>query len=73
MVSDTTPEAKVRQREISSRMSGEEKLGLAMAWSDRVRDIAWAGFPHRHPYASEEELRAIFFKEIYCMDMEEFL
>ena len=37
---------------------------LAMAFSDRLRDIAMEGLRRRHPSAPEGALKAIFFKEM---------
>jgi len=69
MITDTTSEAEERQHEIFRQMSGERKLLLAMAFSDRVRDIAMEGLRRRHPSISEEKLRAIYFKEMYGVSM----
>ncbi len=65
MVTDTTQAVQKRQYEIFRQMSGERKLLLAMAFSDQIRDIAMEGLRHRHPSVSEENLRAIYFKEMY--------
>jgi hypothetical protein len=65
MITDTTAEAEERQNQIFARMSGEQKVRLAMELSDSVRDIAWEGFCRRHPSVSEERLRAMFFEEIH--------
>jgi hypothetical protein len=69
MITDTTPAAQKRQDEIFKRMSGESRLLLAMAFSNQIRDIAMEGLRRRHHSVSEENLRAIYFKEIYgvCM------
>lgn len=69
MISDTKEEAERRQNEIFKRLSGEEKLRLAMAFSDTIRDIAWAGFCQRHPSLPDETLRAMFIKEIHGIDI----
>jgi hypothetical protein len=69
MIKDTTAEAEKRQNEIFERLSGEEKVRLAMAFSDTVRDIAWAGFCRRHPSISEETLRAMFLKEVHAIEL----
>ncbi len=69
MITDTTEEAKNRQEEIFRRMSGEEKLKLAMAFSDTIRDIAWAGFCQRHPSVPEKTLWAMFIKEINGLEI----
>ncbi len=65
MITDTTAEAEKRQNEIFARMSGEQKVRLAMELSDSVRDIAWEGFCRRHPLVLEDRLRAMFFNEIH--------
>jgi len=71
MIIDTTPEAEKRQEEIFARLSGEEKLRLAMEFSDTIRDIAWAGFCQRHPGVSEETLRVGFFRELHGIELPE--
>ena len=45
MITDTTAEAEKRQNEIFARLSGEQKVRLAMELSDTVRDIAWEVLP----------------------------
>lgn len=71
MVSDTIPEAEKKQREVFERLTGAEKLRLAMAWSDTVRDIAWAGFCHRHPEVLGERLRVMFLRELHGIELPE--
>ncbi|MFC1896701.1 hypothetical protein ACFL0Q_08620 [Thermodesulfobacteriota bacterium] len=71
MITDTTPEAEARQHEILLAMNGEQRLRLAMAWSDTIRDICWAGFRRRHPSATEKELRVMFLMELHGIDLEE--
>jgi len=65
MVADTTPAAEKRQHEIFKRMSGERRLLLAMSFSDHVRDIAKEGLRRRHLSVSEEDLKELYFKEIF--------
>ena len=65
MISDTTPAADRRQHEIFKQMSGERRLLLAMSFSDQIRDIAIEGLRRRHPSVSEENLKAIYFKEMF--------
>jgi hypothetical protein len=67
---DTTPEAEKRQEEIFKRLSGAQKVQLAMSFSDNVRDIAQAGIRSRHPSASEKEFKSIFFREMYGIEIE---
>ena len=69
MVTDTSREAEARQHEIFCRMSGEEKVRLAMALSDSIRDIALAGLGSRHPFLEEKALNALFIKEMYGIDL----
>ena len=71
MITDTTPDADKRQHEIFERLSGEEKVRLAMAFSDTVRDIAWAGFRRRHSSLSEEVLRTLFLREVHGIELPE--
>ncbi|MFH1481498.1 MAG: hypothetical protein ABIG67_09530 [Pseudomonadota bacterium] len=71
MITDTLPEAEARQHEIFRGMSGEQRLRLAMAWSDNIRDICWAGLRRRHPSATEKELRAIFLKDLHGIEIKE--
>ena len=65
MLTDTTPAAENRQHEIFMRMTGERRLLLAMSFSDQIRDIAIEGLRRRHPLASKEDLKAIYFKEMF--------
>ncbi len=73
MITDTTPAAEQRQHEIFKRMSGERRLLLAMAFSDRIRDIAMEGVRRRHPSVPESALKAIFFKEMYGVSLPDLL
>ena len=70
MITDTTAAAEKRQNEIFERLSGEEKVRLAMAFSDNVRDIAWAGFRRRHLAVSEETLRGMFLRELHGIELQ---
>ncbi len=71
LITDTTPEAQQWQNEIFEGLSGEEKVRLAMGFSDTVRDIAWAGFRRRHPAVSEEMLRTLFLQEVHGIELPE--
>ena len=66
---DTTLEAARRQEKVFKRLSGAEKVRLAMSLSDDIRDIAQAGISERNPSASKEELRSIFFRELYGIEI----
>jgi hypothetical protein len=69
MISDTTPNAEQRQHEIFKQMSRERKLLLAMAFSERIRDIAMEGLRRRHPSVPEGALKAIYLKEMYGVSL----
>lgn len=70
MISDTTPKAEARQQQIFARMSGEDRLKMAMALSDQMRDIAMAGLRSRHPQAAEDEIRNMFIKAVHGLVIE---
>jgi hypothetical protein len=69
MVTDTSPAVQKRQHEIFKRMSGERRLLLAMSFSDQVRDIAIEGLRRKHPSVSEENLKAIYFREMFGVNI----
>lgn len=69
MKGDTTQDADLRQHEIFKNMQGEEKVRMAMAFSDVVRDLALEGLKGRYPSASESERRLLFIKEVHGMDI----
>lgn len=71
MITDTTLEAQERQHDIFERLRGEERLRLAMAFSDTVRDIAWSGFCRRHPGLAVERLREMFLQELHGIEVPE--
>lgn len=69
MIEDTTPKNVARQLETFRRMTGEERLIVAMNLSDEIRDITLAGFKSRHPQLPEEKLWTLFFKEIHQIEI----
>ena len=69
MNEDTTQDADVRQHEIFKQMQGEEKVRMAMVFSDFVRDLALEGLKSRYPAASEAERLILFIKEVHGVDM----
>jgi hypothetical protein len=71
MTTDTTTAAENLQNEIFMRLSGVQKVRLAMAFSDTVRDITWAGFHRRHPLVSENVLQAMFLEEMHGIKLTE--
>ncbi len=69
MIIDTISKAEALQQAIFRRMSGEDRLLVAMNLSDEIRDITLAGFKSRHPEATEKEVRALFCKEIHGIEI----
>lgn len=70
-MTDSNPDRDKRQHKVLARLSPEERLRLAMAWSNQVRDLAWAGFRRRHTGIPEERLPVMFLRELYGIDMPE--
>lgn len=56
-MSDTSPAAQAVQDEIHRRMSGEERLKLAMDMSDMARAFALARLRAEHPDWTDRELK----------------
>lgn len=56
-MSDTSPAAQAIQDEIHRRMSGEERLKLAMEMSDMARAFAVARLRQEHPDWTEWEIK----------------
>lgn len=54
---DTAPAAAARYRERIGALTGARRLEIAAQLSQGVRALAEAGLRHRHPGASEPELR----------------
>jgi hypothetical protein len=54
---DTTPDAHDVQFEAWRRMTGSERVALAIEMSDEARRIAEDGIRDRHPDYSAEEVR----------------
>lgn len=71
MIKDTTPKNVAHQLERFRRMTGEERLMVAMNLSDEIRDIALAGFKSRHPQVPEKELLTLFFSEIHQIEIKQ--
>ncbi|HEU0076594.1 MAG TPA: hypothetical protein VFQ76_03030 [Longimicrobiaceae bacterium] len=56
-MSDTSPEAAEIQASIHRRMTGEERLRLAVEMSETARELALARLRAEHPDWSERELK----------------
>jgi hypothetical protein len=61
---DTTPEAQRKQVELMRRLSPAEKLSLAFALTETMRDLIRADLRHRFPHADETELRRRFIARV---------
>lgn len=59
---DTDPEAHDFQTEIYRRMSGPERVAIAMQLTETVRQTALAGIRSRHPEYDEDQVRQAFFR-----------
>lgn len=66
---DTAPEMEVRYQERLGQLTGAERLEVAVQLSAGVRAMAEAGLRHRHPEASEEELRCRLVVLLYGRDL----
>ena len=53
---DTHPEARLRQRAVLSRLSGAERVLLAVEMAEQAKAIAIAGIRARHPNFNPGEL-----------------
>ena len=56
-MNDTSPEAALIQMAIYRRMSGEQRLRLAMEMSEFARELCLAGIRRLHPDWSDAQVR----------------
>jgi hypothetical protein len=61
---DTTPDAQRTQIELMRRLSPAQKLSLAFALTDTMRDLIRADLHQRFPFADESELRRRFIARV---------
>ena len=61
---DTTPEAQRKQVELMRRLSSSQKLALAFALTDTMRDLIMADIRQRFPRADETEIRRRFITRV---------
>ena len=61
---DTTPDAQRKQFELMRRLSPEQKLSLAFALTDTMRDLIRADLHHRFPHAEETEITRRFIARV---------
>lgn len=63
--SDTSDEALAVQLECLRRMTPQERLRRACAWSGQVRRMAFDAIRRRHPEYSEDDVRLRFIELTY--------
>lgn len=61
---DTTPDAQSKQFELMRNLSPAQKLSLAFALTDTMRDLIRADLHHQFPHADETELRQRFIARV---------
>lgn len=61
-MSDTTPDAARVQLEVYRRMSGAQRLAIAIQLSADTRSLTLAGIRHRHPDYDEATARLALFR-----------
>ncbi|MFN0054610.1 MAG: hypothetical protein ACKV0T_20755 [Planctomycetales bacterium] len=65
VVSDTSSDALAIQLECVRRMTPQERLRRACAWSGQIRRMAFAAIRRRHPEFSEDDVRLKFIELTY--------
>lgn len=65
---DTTPEAQRMQYELMRRLSPEQKLSLALALTETMRQLVLADVHHRFPEAGPEEIRRRFISRVLARE-----
>jgi hypothetical protein len=66
---DTDEKTEQVQLAIYRRMSGSQRLKLAMEMSDAARATTMAGIKSRHPEYSEEQVRYALFRLLHGDDL----
>jgi hypothetical protein len=61
---DTTPDAQRKQVELMRRLSPAQKLSLAFALTDTMRDLVLADLRYRFPQANATEIRRRFIARV---------
>ena len=63
-LSDTTPDAQRKHFELMGRLTPEQKLSMAFALTDAMRQLVLADLRHRFPEADDEEIRRRFIARV---------
>ena len=61
---DTTSDAQRKQYELMGRLTPEQKLSMAFALTDAMRQLILADLRHRFPGADDEEIRRRFIARV---------
>lgn len=61
---DTTPHIQRKHYELMRKLSPEQKLSMAFALTDAMRQMVLADLKHRFPQASEDEIRRRFIARV---------
>lgn len=67
-LSDTPIEIRRKQFELLRKLSPEERLTQALDLTDTVRQLVMSDLRHRHPEASEDEIRRRFIGRVLTRD-----
>ncbi|HKG96400.1 MAG TPA: hypothetical protein VKA97_01210 [Pyrinomonadaceae bacterium] len=61
---DTTPEAQAMHYKLMQRLSPEQRLSMAFALTDAMRQLVLADLHDRFPQAGEDEIRRRFIARV---------
>src|ERR1051325_4831608 len=61
---DTTPEVQRKHYELMGKLSPEQKLSMAFALTDAMRNLVLADLHHRFPEADKDEIRRRFIARV---------
>jgi hypothetical protein len=71
VIQDTAPPALARYHELLRGQAPHQRLAQAVALTNMARQLAVAGIKHRHPTASDEEIRVRLTVRLYGRDTAE--
>jgi hypothetical protein len=62
---DTSPDASRRQTEILRRMSGSDRVEMALRMSEAARELTVTGIRHRHPDWTDEQVHHALLQQLH--------
>lgn len=68
---DTSTEAARRQVEIFRRLTGSERVEMALSMSEAARELTVAGIRHRHPDWTDEQVHHALLVQLHGADVAE--